>query len=218
MSALRSTVASSNPLSPPDVTDFVYDGPSCIEECDAAGAFKVNVMAGESCDNGFANDYRSGKRTHSNDCSADAMCMWDEGAGRSCRLVFVSGSFGSGSSTVVERVDFDDSWNPIWLKPNGKPRVGATHSMAGYDWIPAGGDNGPIVRGSALGGMGRWCPETGFTQCHDGTWSPQLGRTVCKLALRFAKAGTFTIPSASASSGGVIHWTLEVRVDRIEMK
>jgi hypothetical protein len=90
--------------------------------------------------------------------------------------------------------------------------------MAGYDWIPAGGGNTPITKGSALGGMGRWCPETGFTQCHDGTWSPQLGRTVCKLALRFAKAGTFTIPSASASSGGVIHWTLEVRVDRIEMK
>jgi hypothetical protein len=50
--------------------------------------------------------------------------------------------------------------------------------MAGYDWIPAGGGNGPIVRGSALGGMGRWCPETGFTQCHGGTWSPQLGRFV----------------------------------------
>ena len=204
----RSTVASSNPLSPPDVTDFVYDGPSCIEECDDAGAFKVNVTAGENCDNGFANDYRSGKSTH---CNADAVCMWDEGAGR--RFVFVSGTVGSGSSVVVERVAFDDAWNPIWLKPNGKPRVGATHSMAGYDWIPAGSDT-PIVRGSALGGMGRWCPETGFTQCHDGTWSPQLGRTVCKLALRFAKAGSYTLSSSAA----VIHWTLEVRALRIEMK
>jgi len=62
--------------------------------------------------------------------------------------------------------------------------------------------------------MGRWCPETGFTQCHDGTWSPQLGRTVCKLALRFAKAGSYTLSSSAA----VIHWTLEVRALRIEMK
>jgi len=209
----RSSVASSNPLSPPKVTDFVYDGPSCIEECDDAGAFKVNVTAGEQCDNGFANDYRSGKRTHDVSCNADAVCVWEEGMSRAPRLVLVSGSFGSGSSAVLERVDFDDSWNPIWLKPNGKPRVGATHSMAGYDWIPAGSDT-PIVRGSALGGMGRWCPETGFTQCHDGTWSPQLGRTVCKLALRFPKAGNYPLSSAD----GVIHWQLEVRVDRIEMK
>lgn len=208
---IRSTVPSSNPLLPPVVTEFVYDGTNCIEEHDSLGVVKVNVCAGENCDNGIANN-RDGKTTHphdNNECMADAECMWDTER-RAPRLILVSGTTGSGSFKVVERIDIDGALAMTWLKPNGKPRVGATGSLSGWDWVP--GANVPIVRGSALGGCGRWCPETGFIQSHGGTWSPQLGRTV----------STPTLPATPAPSaqGGAqtMHWVLEVRVDRIEMK
>src|SRR5262249_2109359 len=151
-----STVANANPALPPEVTDFVYDGAFCTEERDAAGPKWVNVDAGEECDVMLLMERRNGSRNYPHECNADPVCMWDTGSRRRPR-VFCRGAGGTGSCGVVERIDFDDGGAPLWLKPNGKRRPGASHSISGCDWLPAPGDHTPIVKGSALGGLGRWC-------------------------------------------------------------
>ncbi len=92
-----------------------------------------------------------------------------------------------------ECFDCDDAGKPIFLTSEGVVRQGASDSLSGLRWI--------LRYSSAAGHRATandlWCPESGLLLCPGAVYSPDLGTEV---------------------STPVIHWQLEVRVLRIEMK
>ena len=162
---------SSGPGIPSVSTYFVYDGDTCVQELS---------------DDGFAN------LTFATGGAGGGRCI----TSRNGTLVYPHG--GGGTSLITresgvpgERLDSDDAGRPIFLTSDGLVRQGATSALTGYRWIL--NDSGTTGRtkygrvkvhfhwdreGAGDSRAGAWCPETGFFQCRDSVYSPQLGQPV----------------------------------------
>jgi YD repeat-containing protein len=162
---ISSTLPPANPSLPPSVTRFLYDGARCIEEIDGNGVANLVIVASESADHGLCIISRNGSLVYPHGGGPkDPLGSASDGARRT--VTFTS-SQGSSPPVVLDREDCDDGCAPIFLRANGRPRPGATGTLGGDDWVPMS---------SASDGLGRYCPETGFTQGLGATFSPQLGR------------------------------------------
>jgi len=112
------------------------------------------------------------------------------------------------SGAVVERYAYDDWGNPSFFTGGGTP---LSSSLVGNPFL---------YRGML------WEPETQLYRTGSAVYDPHIGRPIrcpsgaCRTE---SSAGAMTPfggepPPVSADVSGVIHWTLEVRVGRIEMK
>lgn len=164
---ITSTLPPANPSAPPTVTRFLYDGARCIEEIDGSGAANLTLVASEFAEHGICIISRNGSLVYPHGGGPkDPLYSACDGARRTVTFTIAQGS---APIRVYEREDCDDSCTPLFLRANGRPRLGATGTLCGDDWLPTG---------DASDGLGRWCPETGFTQRLGATFSPDLGRSV----------------------------------------
>ena len=75
----------------------------------------------------------------------------------------VSQCLTNGTGAVLERFDYDDGGQPVFLTSEGAVRPSATSSLSGYRWMVP----------ECI-----WSPESGLFNCPGGTYIPALGQEV----------------------------------------
>lgn len=191
----RSSVFSSDPGTSPITTFFVYDGDDCVQELGDDGHANMTFATGGTgiglciiSKNGTLVYPHGGGTAIGNEIQYRGHGTTLKGIARGGNGSYLmTGS----TSTPVERLDSDDAGRPIFLTSDGIVRPGATTALTEYRWILrysaaiAQSKYGRVKvqffwdrEGSRSAPAAAWCPETGFFQCLDGVYSPQLGQPV----------------------------------------
>ncbi len=165
---------------PPVITFFIYDGDACIQELNELGEPQMTFAAMGLCIipiNGdpiyphgssafLARSIRAGHYAVSNfhievdGASGGYLSSFQP---PSYEVEDVSQCLTTGIGAVLERFDFDDGGQPIFLTSDGVVRQGASSSLSGFRWLAP----------ECI-----WSPESGLFNCPGGTYSPALGQEV----------------------------------------
>ena len=177
---ISSTVADSGTGLPPAPTFFIYDGDTCIQELDELSQPRTTFAAMGLCiipidgdpiyphgsSNFLMRSIKAGHYAVSNfhiEVDGASGGYFRPFQAPSYEVEDVSQCVTTGTGTVLERFDFDDGGQPIFLTSDGVVRAGASSALSGIRWMAP----------ECI-----WSPESGFFLCPGGTYSPALGQEV----------------------------------------